>query len=193
MSQSSSPTLAPPGAGLPRFERFVANLMVHWSIKRSTRESSEATIAEERDKILSLVRDRSEADLSQRVLIQRLRGLEDSSRYWSLLMVLDHLRIVNKQIAGVMLLLCAGRVPKVKGDTAKVKPSHEVTLDVIESFLQGCDDLISSVASQADLNTNAKSAHPWFGPMNAAGWHFMVGMHMTLHRKQMERIIAGLT
>ncbi|MBX3389322.1 MAG: hypothetical protein KF691_07680 [Phycisphaeraceae bacterium] len=42
---------------------------------------------------------------AERVLIPRLRGLEDSSRYWSVWMMLDHLRIVNSQVAMVIASL----------------------------------------------------------------------------------------
>jgi hypothetical protein len=42
------------------------------------------------------------------------------------------------------------------------------------------------------LNARARHPHPWFGPLDAATWHFMTGFHMQLHFKQMELILAGL-
>lgn len=34
--------------------------------------------------------------------------------------------------------------------------------------------------------------HPWFGPVDAADWHALAGTHLGIHRKQIERIVAGL-
>ncbi|NJM36594.1 MAG: DinB family protein [Akkermansiaceae bacterium] len=142
--------------------------------------------------MLELLRDHSEAALSQPVLIKRLPGLEDSSRYWSLLMVADHLRIVNRDITEVIVSLCAGQRPAREASIAGVKPSPLATQAVIGEFEQGCRDFASTVAALPDLKTDLKFAHPWFGPMDAATWHFMVGFHMQLHHKQMKLILAGL-
>ena len=57
---------------------------------------------------------------------------------------------------------------------------------------QACDKLLSTVASVADLKTAAKYAHPWFGALDAAGWHALAAGHMGIHRVQMQRILAGM-
>jgi len=184
--------LAAPGAGLPKIERFFANLMIHWKAKRTSREAAAATFATERDAISKLLRTTPTERLTTPVLIKRLSGLEDSSRYWSLLMTADHLRIVNDQIAGVIASLCAGKVPAGAASTAAVKPSEQVDSSVIAAFEKTCADFGKTVAVQRDFKTALTFPHPWFGPMDAAAWHFMTGFHMRLHRKQMELILAGL-
>jgi hypothetical protein len=63
---------------------------------------------------------------------------------------------------------------------------------VIVEFDQGCEDFQSAVATVPDLETAQMFPHPWFGPMDAATWHFMTGFHMKLHHKQMQHILAGL-
>ena len=40
------------------------------------------------------------------------------------------------------------------------------------------------------VRTKLRHAHPWFGPLDAAGWHAMAAMHMGIHRKQIERILS---
>jgi len=187
-----TPKLAAPGAGLPKIERFFANLMIHWKAKRTSREAAAATFATERDAIFKLLRSTPTERLTTPVLIKRLPGLEDSSRYWSLLMTADHLRIVNDQIAGVIASLCAGKVPAGAASTAAVKPSEQVDSSVIAAFEKTCADFEKTVAAQSNLKTTLTFPHPWFGPMDAAAWHFMTGFHMRLHRKQMELILAGL-
>jgi len=42
------------------------------------------------------------------------------------------------------------------------------------------------------LRTALKYKHPWFGPLDAAGWHTMAAWHIGLHRGQVERIVEGL-
>ena len=196
MSNSSSsspmPQLAPPGAGLPKLEQWIASIGVRWQAARVTRAASTATFASEANAIRVLVEQQSPAALAVPVLIKRLRGLEDSSRYWSVLMTIDHLRIVNDQVADVIRSLAAGRVPDRKASTAAVKPSREVDHAVIAAFAKGSSEFERVVAECATLKTTVRFAHPWFGPLDAAGWHFMAGFHMRLHRKQMLRILAGL-
>lgn len=186
------PPLAAPGAGLPRIERWVAHLMIHWKAARTSRERAAAVFEDERAAILRLLDGCDPAAWARPVLIKRLPGLEDSSRYWSLLMVADHLRIVNREIAQVIAGLGAGRPPGGEASTAAVKPSPRVTAGVIAAFDRGCRDFAGAVAAVPDLRTALKFAHPWFGPMDAAGWHFMAGFHMQLHHRQMKLILAGL-
>ena len=189
---SAPPQLAAPGAGLPKPERFIANLRIRWTAARTTREQAAANFAAEQAAMLELLKNRDAATLSQQVLIKRLRGLEDSSRFWSLLMVVDHLRIVNRQITGVIASLGAGVVPTGEASTAAVKPSVQVTQDVIEEFNEGCRQFAATAAAVHNLKTKAQFPHPWFGPMDAATWHFMAGFHMRLHRRQMQLILAGM-
>jgi len=186
------PQLAAPGAGLPKIERFVANLMIRWKAARTSRVQAADTFEAERGAILRLLDGRDASALSQPVLIKRLPGLEDSSRFWSLLMVIDHLRIVNRDIAQVIVSLGSGSLPEGGASIAAMKPSPQVTPTVIAEFDRGCRDFADTVAAVAELKTALKYAHPWFGSMDAATWHFMTGFHMQLHHQQMKLILAGL-
>ncbi len=185
------PKLAAPGAGLPKIELFIANLMIHWKARRTSREAAEATFAGEQDTILRLIKGVPPDQLGMPVLIKRLQGLEDSSRYWSVLMTLDHLRIVNQQIAGAIASLCGGNLPAQAASIAGVKPDEKVDSSVIAAFEAACAEFENTVAAQTNLRTAVKYAHPWFGPMDAAAWHFMTGFHMRLHRKQIHNILKA--
>jgi len=191
-TESSMPRLAPPGAGLPRIERFFANLMIHAKARRTSTAQVAATFEQELEEILGLVKSRPSDVLGQRVLIRRLPGLEDSSRYWSALMTLDHLRIVNHQVGGVIASLCEGRVPPEKVGTADVKPSENVGWSVMADFERTSREFADVVKIQKSLKSPVSYPHPWFGPLDAAGWHFMVAFHMGLHRKQILRIFEGM-
>jgi hypothetical protein len=107
-------------------------------------------------------------------------------------MTLEHLRIVNTVISAVIHSLGHGTVPDRKADTALVKPSPDVDASVIESFNRSCEVFLHTAAKISDLNKTPRYAHPWFGPLNAETWYGLGAFHMNLHRRQVERILAGL-
>ncbi len=107
-------------------------------------------------------------------------------------MTLDHLRIVHRDLARVISALTHGIVPPGTASTAKVKPSPDVSGNVVHEYEQSCDELLATVAAAKNLNTSARYAHPWFGPLDAAGWHALAAGHIKSHRIQIERICAGL-
>jgi len=117
------PQLGAPGAGLPKLELWVARWLFGRRRKRATREEATALFVTEHGRIQDLVRDLPQEVASRRVLIPRPRGLEDCSRYWSVYMVLDHLRIVNHGITETIRLLASGQTPGRVASTANVKPS----------------------------------------------------------------------
>ncbi len=189
MTDSTEPRLAAPGAGLPWPERLIANFMVKRGIRRTSRQEVSELLMAERQLILDLVTPLSTETASRRVLIKRLGGLEDSSRYWSAFMTLDHLRIVNSGIAEVITLLDQGTMPPREASTARMKPSATPAPSILSDFANSCDAIEQSARSLPDLHTKARYAHPWFGPLDAAGWYFMSAFHLRLHRKQIEAIL----
>jgi uncharacterized damage-inducible protein DinB len=192
MNEQTEPKLAPPGAGLPAPEHFMARIL--FGLKRLTgsRESFNAKFAGERDAIRKLVANLTPEKASKRVSIRRCRGLEDSSRFWSVWMTLDHLRIVHLAFIGILKSLGKGEVPAGEASTAAVKPDPAVTADVVAAYEESCDALLATIASIPNLKTTVRFPHPWFGPMDAFGWHALAGGHMSIHRVQIERILAGV-
>jgi hypothetical protein len=191
-TEDNIPKLAAPGAGLPFIELLVARLIFHSGRRRATRESSTENFLREKTAVLEIVRRCDEKQGAERVLIKRLPGLEDSSRYWSVFMTLDHLRIVNDAVAGVIDALCSGEIPARAASTAEVKPGTDVDRSIIADFEISCRRLEETVAKTITFPATPRYAHPWFGPMDAAAWHFLSGFHLRLHRKQIEAILPGL-
>jgi len=107
-------------------------------------------------------------------------------------MTLDHLRIVNDLIAGVIGLLHDGKTPPSRASTAAVKPSAESVARVIDAYEASCDAVLRSSDGPWPMRTRARYAHPWFGPLDAAEWHAMAGMHMGIHRRQLVAITRRL-
>ena len=189
--------LAPPGAGLPRIELAVARLLLGVARKRGNVEAFSAKFASELQVIRQLVRDVDPAAGERLVLIPRLRGMEDSSRHWSVWMTLEHLRIVNLAFAQIISALAQGIVPPGEARTADVKPRPGTTADVIAPFEDACVTYAAAVAEAErllpGLKSTARFTHPWFGPLDAYGWHALAGHHMAIHRAQIERILAALS
>lgn len=191
MSNAVEARLAPPGAGIPPVERLVGGAMLAFRRWRCTRERLAREFSSEREVIARLYRGRSQAVLGTRTLIPRLRGLEDSSRYWSVLMTLDHLRIVNEQIRLVVGALNQEVEPEGAASTAAVKPRPDPGPEVIAEYEASCDRFGSMILRRGDLGSRARYAHPWFGPLDAAGWQVMGVVHMGIHRGQIDRILQA--
>jgi hypothetical protein len=188
-SAPDKPHLAPPGAGLPRIELLVAKAV--FAVRRWTATPASCTAQFERERraIADLYAGRDEETLSRQVLIPRLRGLEDSSRFWSVYMTLEHLRIVNVAITEVIGALVRGHTPPEQSSTAAVKPAEDIGAEVVAAYESSCDALLTRVASQPVLKTKARYAHPWFGALDAAGWYAIAAVHMGIHRAQIELIL----
>ena len=192
MKETMEVQLAPPGAGLPKLELFIARIRFRRALQRGNRESFNAAFIRERDAIRELYESCDAATGSRRVLIKRLRGLEDSSRNWSVWMTLDHLRIVNRSIAGVITKLGQGVVPEGKVSTAAVKPSADVTASVVADYEASCDAVLAAVAATPNLKTSVRHVHPWFGPLDAFSWHALAAGHMRIHHGQIRRILETM-
>ncbi|BCX48109.1 hypothetical protein HAHE_20170 [Haloferula helveola] len=192
MSVVTEPKLAAPGAGLPAMELMIARIMFGRKRKSGSRDGFDREFHKERELIRKRVASCDPSRRGERVLIKRLRGLEDSSRNWSVWMTLDHLRICNGVFAAVIGGLSRGQVPEKEASTADVKPSPEVGEEIEASYGASCDALLSAVGAVSDLATDERYAHPWFGPLDAAGWHALSALHMGIHRRQIEKIIEGL-
>jgi hypothetical protein len=192
LQDSTEPKLAPPGAGLPAPELFIARLLFGWRSLTGSRAVFNARFNAARRRIGELVGSCDADTASRRVLIRRLPGLEDSSRNWSVWMTLDHLRIVNLGVARTIELLGNGRVPTEAASTARVKPSPGADASVRETYEAACDKFLRAVETVADLKTPVRHAHPWFGPLDAYGWHGLGAGHMGLHRGQIEEILRTI-
>jgi len=108
-------------------------------------------------------------------------------------MTLDHLRIVHVELARIIGILTQEIVPEGRVSIADVKPSIEATSAVVAAYEESCDILLATVAEAPNLKTAARFAHPWFGPLDAAGWHTLACIHMSIHRVQISRILQGLS
>ncbi|CAN5716432.1 hypothetical protein BH11PLA1_BH11PLA1_11260 [soil metagenome] len=186
---SFSPPLAPPGAGVPALERIVGGFVLALRRRLGTPARISAQFERERRRIAALCAGHNDDTLSARTLIPRLRGLEDSSRFWSVWMTLDHLRIVNDAIARTVSDLMLNRSPEGTASTAAVKPRDNVDGQVSAAYQVSCDRLAALLVAGAESRSPLRYAHPWFGPLDARGWCTLASVHMGIHRAQIARIL----
>ena len=182
--------LQPPGAGLPPFELIMVKSV--FALKTMFTSDEKALAIFEREmKILMRLHDTVDlVAADERVLIDRIVGIEDSSRNWSLYMVLDHLRIVNAEILKLIDALKRGIVPKGEIGIEFYKPDPEPDPSVADDFKEGCYDYLEVLRAHGRLRTRLTFAHPWFGEMDGHKWGVLGAVHMGIHRRQARIIMA---
>ena len=191
MTTDQEPKLQAPGAGLPWLENHIARILLGWKSRLGTPASFIARFESERRQIQALIESCSADQLTRRVLIARLPGLEDSSRYWSVAMTFDHLRIVHHAFMGVLTALSNEKIPSGEASTAAVKPNVNVGAEAIAAYEESCDALLTCAAGIREFKTKARYPHPWFGPMDAHRWLALASGHMAIHRRQIARILQS--
>ena len=128
------------------------------------------------------------------MLVPPQQGLEDSSRYWSAAMLLDHLVIVGEQVKGGILALSRGIVPKGEASTAKVKPSGAPTVaEAVAAYKKFASTVMVDLdKGVADKDSKATFRHPWLGPLNCRQWQWLLAAHQAIHLHQLHEIVKGL-
>jgi hypothetical protein len=194
-SQKTEPKLASPGAGIPWYQMLILRLYISPYVAARTDWSvSETRFKKITTKILKEIDGVTEAQLTTKVLVPPQMGLEDSSRYWSIAMTLEHLVIVGKVMSFGIRELTSGRIPDYKADTAAVKPFGTMSaLETINKFKHfTIEEFPQLLPSIADRNSNLKFNHPWFGGFKAQQWYWLLAAHHALHLKQIREIKKGL-
>lgn len=190
--QPTPPKLAKPGAGLPFFEAFVARYyLLPRTFRRMSWEKADAVFQKQGRILVELSQGLSADRLQTPVLIARIAGIEDSSRFWSPGMVLEHLIIVGTKMMRAIVELSNGVVPAERADVAAVKPKGAYgpgAVGVFQSFLAQYADTMNREVR--DRNSPATFRHPWFGELNAHQWHCIAALHQGIHRKQMQKILG---
>ncbi len=184
--------LASPGAGLPLFELLVIRFILKpFSYRKSNWDKSLERFKVEGDRMIALGESVEMKIRTEPVLIRRMVGIEDSSRNWSLAMTLEHTTIVAREVYQVVLALSRGVSPQGKANTAAVKPKGELDWDECVQEWRKVSELIVKELRSSDIVRSSKCTfkHPWFGAMNIQEWVWMLGVHQTLHRRQMLKII----
>ena len=190
-------TLQPPGAGLPWFEQFALNSILKSTSAVLTDKFVLRWIQRDAAELSSMADCEDESyDVTDAILTPRLIGIEDSSRKWSVLMVLEHLCLVNTEMIKLIQALANGTVPQGTIDIALYKPSSDVDYEAMTRFRKLSAEYANVIGTLIDHHGNlqlpARYNHPWFGSLNAHQWHCLAAYHQRIHKRQMKKIIAML-
>lgn len=186
------PTLQSPGAGLPAFELAWLRIMFRVACGLISKRVGLRWFMFEAERITALAGNVLAEQGATPILINRVVGIEDSSRYWSAYMVLDHVRIVDEGITQIVQTLSSDRTFPQEIRIQDVKPSRESGPETIDRFCHAVAIYESTINQLGKLGFTMSHAHPWFGPMTAHDWHCLAAIHHWVHRRQLERIIRML-
>jgi len=181
----NTPQLGAPGDGLPWYELFFAKAFFGLYCFKTTTRQALQKFEEEASLTRLLLNEFSADDRTRKILVPRVFGIEDSSRNWSVAMLLAHVAIVNKGIHKIVesLLREQGGLPII--EIAKLKPPEGSAAEALERFEQSVANYVAFIKQAETVKSRATHIHPWFGPMNAHGWHCLAGVHLCIHRRQL--------
>lgn len=187
-------SLAPPGAGLPRFQAFTFRYVFFPTYCRFTSWEKATTVFDaEGMKLTELARSLPPHLLQKRVLVKPLWGIEDSSRYWSAAAVLEHLIEMGAFIATTVVDLSNGETPPCEMNVADFKPRGGRGPQVLENYTRFLDDYAKTLLEDVGSRGSKLShPHPWYGELTPHRWLCLGTLHQTIHRRQMARIVAAL-
>jgi len=185
------PITQAPGAGLPFPQSWFVRMFGRAMLRRRRLDDALDDIEAIALRLATCAEALTDEWLTTPRLIAPMRGLEDSSRCWSPVMVLEHLSITGTAMLDMALALSQGQPVQLVVSTASVKPRGEKGREVIEEFRA----LHLGARARLREGWGADTAgllhpHPWFGLLNATDWVRLTAFHLRLHERQMTRILA---
>lgn len=188
MAVVASPQLQEPGAGLPPLELFFVR--ASFALYRALRSDAFALkhFLKEAKLLVELAKRVKPEFGTEPVLIRKIFGIEDSSRFWSPYMVIHHLVIVDSGILQMIERLSGDNAALPEVRIADVKPDPSSGPEVIgmfEAVVRKYEDMLGKLSG---LRSAARHPHPWFGPLDAHGWHCLAAVHHSIHRRQLQVI-----
>lgn len=191
-SHSIQATLAPPGAGLPRFQAVLfRHLLFPAYCCRTSWDRSAAVFRAEGQKVVGLARSLPPSGFQKRVRIRPRWGIEDSSRDWSAEMVVEHLIEIGADIAAAIVELSHGGKPT--SPIADAPPGGGRGHTLLQDYAAFLDDYAATLLEDVgNRNSKLTCPHPWFGELTAHRWACLGAFHQAIHRRHLEEIVAQL-
>lgn len=194
MTTAGNPKLDPPGAGLGAVEGWIVrHVTFPWFCRKHSFEDATLRFEKESRRIEELCGMFTPEQFSRRVLVPPITGIEDSSRFWSAAMLVEHVVIVGESISKVIVFLSRGQVPPFKVDIASVKPRGDRGAAVMPDFRRLITEYPALVRNDLPRPVDAPAfSHPWLGDLDIHRWHCLAALHLQLHRRQLVLIRRGL-
>ena len=185
------PILQPPGAGLPFFPRLYLRWFGRWALRRKyTWDTAPVALEAAAARLYETANALPDDALQTAVLVPPMNGLEDSSRYWSPAMALQHLVMTGEIFSEIILQLSRGEPVTNRRGPADVKPATTANRTDVEAFRAIHSGLGERLRTDAGPDRDgARYPHPWFGPLTARDWFALFAAHLLIHEKQSKAIL----
>ena len=151
-----APLLARPGAGLPAPELLFSQWLLAFVRATSSRASAWRRFLREARRICRLVGPLEDGVGGRQMLVPRLMGLEDSSRFWSPFMVVQHLIIVDSNMFRIITDLVAGRPHPDEARIENFKPSPTAGRACLAVFEQLVAEFAAIVPKWPNMHTQCR-------------------------------------
>ena len=188
------PKLDKPGAGLPFFEALLVSFYVGPFQSRKADKDKNLRLFAALGAKIAKEADGAPADKRDvKVLVPRMTGIEDSSRYWSVNETLEHMMIVGVPMRELIVSLSQGKTSDYVVDTANFKPKGkyaggDARAD-FRKFIEETGEILKPLKIE-DAGPTHK--HPWMGQFNSLQWTWLMPGHLGIHLKQLQAIKKGL-
>ncbi len=185
--------LEKPGHGLPKIDAIFLKHVGFPILKTFISWDNAMKFFEyEGKEILNLVKDLPKDKLFKKVLIPKIFGIEDNSRYYSPAMVLWHLLYVGETLQEGIVSLSKNEKIDFTVKIENFKPFVQIDEDIVEkyeNFLNNYKKIIERNIENKYIN-NCLS-HPWFGCLNPHEWLVMSAIHQMVHKRQIKKILKS--
>jgi len=188
------PQLEKPGAGLP----FLEALMVRWYVgpfqsRKNDAQKNLRLFSMAGARLLKEAASVPETKRDQKVLVPRMKGVEDSSRFWCANEVLEHLMITGEGMRAVIKSLAENKPIDYVVRIENFKPKDKYKGgDARPDFKKFLDETVAQLEQLKIEDGGMTHLHPWLGRFNALQWTWLLAGHNGLHLQQLQAIKKGL-
>ena len=163
--------------------------MIQWRFKMTSREKGVAQIRTCMQGYLDLLNGLTDEQARKSVRVEKMLGVDEDMREWSLCEIIEHNIIVNHTLKARVLSLLTGEIsPEYEHFDVKrdVMPGLGDAFEKsdIDQFTASVDGYLESIAEFDSLKTTATAEHPIFGKFDAHQFHIMFAFHLNLHLRQ---------
>ncbi len=123
------------------------------------------------------------------VTIPVYRGIDETMVGWSIGMTLRHCCMVNAAIMALIERLAQGHTPEsLPCAKTDFEPAPEHGMEQASRLRAQAVFYEGLLAGLPGLETAIRTPHPFFGCLNAHGWHCLLGLHLGFHVPQLQAI-----
>jgi len=190
----NQPQLDKPGAGLPFFEALMVRYYVApFQSRKADKDKNLRLFAMLGARVLKEADGVAASQRDVKVLVPRMRGIEDSSRFWCVNEVLEHLLITGEPMRALIEALVAGKTLDYVVDIANFKPKGKYAGgDARPDFKKFVDETVERLKAAPVADAGPTHLHPWMGRFNSLQWTWLLAGHSGLHLAQLQAIKKGL-